>query len=163
MNRVYVFVPLIAGAAFLAYYADRKADAALQLLPHETVGDRYFGRDGVKEARAALARGRLVYLDYGLAVPWSAESREIAQQRFGIDTRVIAGCVITKSLEKFVADYNSVMEAAISTRFGSDAFDVINREGQALLELRWRKNPANKAPEPTPGPVTPRATGGVSR
>jgi len=163
MNRVYVFVPLIAGAAFLAYYAHRKTEAALQLLPHERIGDRYFGRDGVKEARATLARGRLVYLDYGLAVPWSAERREIAQQRFGIDTRVIAGCVITKSLEKFVADYNSVMEAAISTRFGSDVFDVINREGQALLEMRWRKNPANKAPEPTPGAVTPRATEGASK
>jgi len=140
MRRLYVLIPLVAMVAFFSYYAHWNAAAALRPLPHERSGDRYFGRDGAREAGAALARGKLVYLEYGLAVPWEAERREVARKQFGIECRSIAGCVITDSLQKFATAYNAVMEAAIVSRFGPHVFDVVNREGQALLEARWAKN-----------------------
>ena len=136
MKRVYVLTPLIAMAAFFVYYASWSTADVYRPSRRESTRDPYVGRDGAREAQATLARGKLVYLEYGLPVVWQTERREIARQKFGVECRPIAGCIVTEALVTFAAAYNQVMEAAIVSRFGSDVFDTINREGQALLEAR---------------------------
>jgi len=45
----------------------------------------------------------------------------------------------------------------------SGDFSVGAQVGKVIVDLAIEKKPANKAPEPTPGSVTPRAAEGISR
>jgi hypothetical protein len=126
-RRIYALLPLAAMMAFFLYYADWSSAAIFRRSSAEVSRDPYAGRDGTKEARGALKRGKLLLLSYGLLTPYGEERREIARTKFGIEYRVIAGCVVSEDLVRFATDYNRVMEAAIVSQFGSGVFDVVNR------------------------------------
>jgi hypothetical protein len=143
-------VPLVALVAFFSFYAHYSYGAAFRRTQAEISGDLYSGRDGAKEAQAARARGKFLLLDYGLLLPWDEERREVARKKFGIEYRVIGGCIITESAAKFAASYNQVMQAEIVSRFGSEVFGIMNRDGEALLTERWSKKAANSERSTTP-------------
>ena len=139
MSRVYLLVPLVALTAFFAYYAHSLSQSVFRRTAAETAGDLFAGRNGASEARAALSRGKLILFEYGLYLPWDEERREVARKKFGVEYRVIGGCIVTESLVRFATAYNQVMQSEITARFGSDVFDSVNREGKALFEERWPK------------------------
>ena len=77
---------------------------------------------GESLARFDVARGRYLELGYGLPAPWVPEYARLLRERYGVEHRAVAGCLVSKSLISFVRAYNSVSTAAAKRRFGHDIF-----------------------------------------
>jgi hypothetical protein len=73
-------------------------------------------------ARVDVARGRYVVMGYGLPAPGVPEYTRLLRERYGVEYRPVAGCLVSKSLISFVSAYNSVSTAAAKRRFGHDMF-----------------------------------------
>ena len=150
MLRIAIAISLVALGGIAAGYAHWTSKSVFAPTAREASGDPFVGRDGRKEAQAALSRGKLIVLEYGLYLPWDEERREFARSNFGIEYRLLGGCVVTEPLVQFTAAYNQMMQPAIIARFGADVFEVVDREGKALHEQHQTKKEANQPPEPMP-------------
>jgi hypothetical protein len=73
-------------------------------------------------ARFDVARGHYEVQEIGLAAPWRPQSATLLRERYGVEHRRVAGCVVTESLNSYVAAYNGVMRAAAQRKFGHDVF-----------------------------------------
>jgi hypothetical protein len=83
-------------------------------------------------ARFDLARGHYVVLGYGLPPRGIAEYKQILQERYGVEYRQVALCIVSESLVSYADAYDEVSAAAIESRFGHDIFkkswDEANRK-----------------------------------
>lgn len=154
MKRIHVIIPTALTLAFVIYYigwAPRSTTFhfvgespswfgrhEISVRPPITTksGDEYEGRDGAREALEDLRAGKVALLGYGLPPLWEAERKEILRRDFDIDSRDVAGCIVTETLVKYVAGYNRVMEAHILARFGSDIFDIVAKRARGLYNER---------------------------
>jgi len=73
-------------------------------------------------ARFDLARGHYVVLGYGLPPRGVAEYKQILQERYGVEYRQVALCIVSRSLVAYADAYDEVSGAAIKNRLGSDVF-----------------------------------------
>jgi hypothetical protein len=69
-----------------------------------------------------LLRGHYEILGLGLPAPWHPEYARLLRERYGIQERVVAGCVVSKSLLAYVEGYNSVTMSAANRKFRRDIF-----------------------------------------
>ena len=53
---------------------------------------------------------------------------------YGIETRIVAGCVVNKKIIGHSKGYNEVSHLGIERRFGKDIWDKILREERAFNE-----------------------------
>src|SRR5581483_12227336 len=74
----------------------------------------YFG------ARFDVARGHYEVQSMGLRFAWSSNYAHLLRERYGIEDRVVAGCVVSESLRSYVNAYNEVTWAAAKRKFGRD-------------------------------------------
>ena len=86
-------------------------------------------------ARLDLARGNSKILVYGLPVPWREQGVSILHNRYRVEMKPIAGCVVSQWTMNFARGYNAVSEAAITARVGHDVID------ESLEEARidWQR------------------------
>jgi hypothetical protein len=56
------------------------------------------------------------------------------RERYGIETRRVAGCVVSQSLVAYAEGYNSVGADAANRKFGHDVF----QESEAEASRIWR-------------------------
>jgi hypothetical protein len=84
-----------------------------------------------------VARGHYQILEWGLPVSWRPEYNRLLRERYGIETRVIAGCVVSESLIAYAAGYNAVSTNAAKRKFGHDVFDRSNAEASRT----WKSRP----------------------
>jgi hypothetical protein len=69
-----------------------------------------------------VARGHYEILSLGLPVPWRSEFARILRERYGIENRVVAGCIVSPTLLAYTEGYNRVSMAAANRKFGHDVF-----------------------------------------
>lgn len=77
---------------------------------------------GYIAARIDVHRGRYQILGYGLADRSRSEYARCLRERYGIEFRTVAGCVVSDSLISYVDAYHSVVANATYKKFGRDVF-----------------------------------------
>jgi hypothetical protein len=83
---------------------------------------------GRKQAERDLQQGILATESYGLPGPWSAEFWSLLAERYHIEQKSIAGCVVTPNESGHAKGYNDVMHSEIEKRFGQDLFRQVASE-----------------------------------
>jgi len=81
-----------------------------------------------------VARGRYEILSLGLLAPTHHEFARILRDRYGIEDRVVAGCVVSPTLLAYAEGYNRVSMPAANRKFGRDVFKESMTE--AIRRLR---------------------------
>jgi hypothetical protein len=89
---------------------------------------------GQSEARHALAGGRLELETCGLPADWTPEYERLLLERYGIQTRPVAGCIVTDQILDHERGYNEVMRDEIQRRFGSRIWKETIRDAQKTHE-----------------------------
>lgn len=94
-------------------------------------------------ARFDLARGHYVVLGYGLPPRGVVEYKQILQQRYGVEYRQVALCIVSQSLISYADAYDKVSAAAIESKFGQDVFkaswDEANKEWEGKHKAELQK------------------------
>jgi hypothetical protein len=67
-------------------------------------------------------RGHYRVLGYGLPTSSRPEYARLLRERYGIEFRPVAGCVVSEALISYVRGYNEVSTAAANREFGHDVF-----------------------------------------
>jgi hypothetical protein len=92
--------------------------------------------------RAAAERdvraGRLEILIYGLPSASQVEYAQVFRKKYGVEVKVVAGCVVSEALVAYVAGYNEVSESLVKKRFGRQVFEAVEREAEALHRRKVR-------------------------
>ena len=86
---------------------------------------------GKADAAKDVAAGVLAVEVYGMGAG-GGRGVQLLQERFGIDTRVVAGCGVNDEILGHAAGYNKVSEAEIDRRFGAAAIEAAREEGARL-------------------------------
>ena len=77
---------------------------------------------GQMVAHLDVARGHYEILVLGLPMAWRPEYGRLLRERYGIEMRVVAGCVVSESLLAYTSGYNAVSERAVNLKFRRDVF-----------------------------------------
>jgi hypothetical protein len=75
---------------------------------------------GKRDAEADLGGGTLGWERIGQPMPHDEILKEMLQKEYGIDFRIVAGCVVSEAVGLHHRGYNEVMRAAFLERFGTD-------------------------------------------
>jgi len=97
---------------------------------------------GTLAAHFDVARGRYRLLTYGLPVPWLPEYARLLRQKYGIEVKAVAGCVVSSQLTSYVDSYDRVSVAAASRKSGHDIFEECEKEA----ERNWALDESVKTP-----------------
>jgi hypothetical protein len=73
-------------------------------------------------AHVDMRQGRYQLLGYGLPTPGRPEYARCLHERYEIDFRPVAGCIVSESLRSYVDAYDSVLEEDTRRKFGRDVF-----------------------------------------
>jgi len=85
-------------------------------------------------AKFDLARGHYEVKTYGLASGWSPHHAALLWERYRIEKRAVAGCVVDDALEGYVKAYDAVVKAEMDRRFKHDVFaECANEAEQAYI------------------------------
>jgi hypothetical protein len=85
-------------------------------------------------ARFDTHRGHYVVLAYGLPLPERSEYAELLRERYGIEVRTVAFCIVSKSLCDYADGYNGVSIPAANREFGHDIF----KECWEIASRNWK-------------------------
>lgn len=69
-----------------------------------------------------IRRGQYVVLAYGLPPEWRPQYAQLLQERYGIEVRTVALCVVSETLRRYADSYDEVSVAAANHKFGHDVF-----------------------------------------
>jgi len=106
------------------------------------VGVRLGPTDEVALLAPLLARVALVVVQFEPSGDGRGYSQgQLLRQRYGIEYRAVAGCIVSRSLVDYVDGYDSVSAAAAKRRFGRDVF----RECSADASMHWEHRAAANA------------------
>lgn len=93
-------------------------------------------------AHLDVARGHYRILTLGLPATWRPEYTRLLRERYGIEARVVAGCVVSVSLPAYVEGCNTVSTNAANRKFGRDVFRESSAgRAQDLDVLASRESP----------------------
>jgi hypothetical protein len=84
--------------------------------------------EGRREAHADIRAGRLILRNYGFAAGVVGPYAQLLKERFGVQQRAVAGCVIDAELAAETRAYNDVMKAEIEKRFGAGVLETLRKE-----------------------------------
>lgn len=94
------------------------------------IWDLTAGARGTLEARLDLERGRYAILAYGLPPGGRDEYTRLLRERYGIERRQIALCIVDRSTVAFADSYNHVSVAAAQKKFGQEIFEQTWQDAQ---------------------------------
>lgn len=144
MKRTLLLIPLFGVTAFASYYnywnASRPTERVCKECRDGVPDHAFVHRDGAEDARQALARGKVLILSYGLPVACFVEYNEILKRDYGIEERMIAGCVVSPHLLKYASDYNRVMQEHIFSRW---KFEIFERTYDQAVALHAQRHPSS--------------------
>jgi hypothetical protein len=69
-----------------------------------------------------VRRGHYVVLTYGLPPEWRPQYAQLLQDRYGIEVRTVALCIVSETLRSYADSYDEVSVAAANHKFGHDVF-----------------------------------------
>ncbi len=87
---------------------------------------------GTLEARFDLARGHYAILAYGLPPGGRDEYTRLLKERYGIERRQIALCIVDSSTMAYADSYNHISVPAAQSRFGQDVFENSWQDAQRI-------------------------------
>ena len=90
--------------------------------------------NGQAEGKRDIASGKLMLKRYGLLAPWVPPTNKQLKDRLGVETTMVAGCVVTEELVEEANGYNEIMSLEIKRRSGDDAISKIVEEVKAEYE-----------------------------
>jgi len=91
---------------------------------------------GRADARKDLQAGKLAVEVMGPPPPmWMDAYQRLAKERYGIEHRWVAGCMVGSRVMGHADGYNEIMEAEIERRFGKDALKKTADEAQKKMPL----------------------------
>ena len=80
--------------------------------------------EGRADARKDLQEGKLVREVMGPPpAPWVETYQQFLKERYGIENRWVAGCMVSDRVVGHATSYNEIMEAEIDRRFGKGVLD----------------------------------------
>jgi hypothetical protein len=85
-------------------------------------------------ARHDISRAHYQILGYGLPPPCREKYARLLRERYGIQFRVVAFCVVSESLRSYADAYDDVSSAAATRKFGHDVFKECWEEAQKTCE-----------------------------
>jgi hypothetical protein len=88
---------------------------------------------GELAARFDIAIGHQKILSYGMVNPWFPEYARLMRERYGIEGRMVAGCIVSESTCGYVESYDAVSLAEARRRYGRD----IAQETMEEARNRW--------------------------
>jgi hypothetical protein len=77
---------------------------------------------GRMAARFDIRHGHYVLLTYGLPPVGRPEFARLLKQRYGIEVRAVAFCIVSENLRSYADSYDEVSIAAANQKFGHDVF-----------------------------------------
>ena len=90
---------------------------------------------GRLKARYDVWRGHYAVLAYGLPPPWRPQYAHLLRERYGIEVRTIALCIVSETLRSYADSYDEVSAAAASHKFGHDVF----KECAEVARSQWEQ------------------------
>jgi hypothetical protein len=87
---------------------------------------------GQAEARKDVATGVLIIEQSGFGAGGGHHEQRILRDRFGIEIRAVAGCLVNERIMGHQEGYNSVSESEIERRFGLKRVEAAREEGHRL-------------------------------
>jgi len=90
---------------------------------------------GILVAHIDLALGHYEFLGYGLPPPWRFSEAQLLRERYGIEYRQVALCIVSPPLMQYADSYNSVSIPAITRKFGRDVI----KETAEMEFVAWQK------------------------
>jgi hypothetical protein len=89
------------------------------------------------EAERDIKHGILATESAGLMAEWSDEYVRLLKQRYHIEERSAAGCVVNEKIDGHLRGYNEVSDAEITRRFGPDVFERTAEKARALYKKKY--------------------------
>jgi hypothetical protein len=84
-------------------------------------------------ARYDVGHGHYRILAYGLPPGWRSEYARLLKERYGIEMRTVALCIVSETLRSYVDSYDEVSAAAANHKFGHDVFQRVRGSSQKEL------------------------------
>jgi hypothetical protein len=78
-------------------------------------------------------RGHYIVLAYGLPSPWRPRYAQLLRDRYGIEVRTVASCIVSKTLRDYADSYDAVSGAAANQKFRRDVF----KESAEVARSEW--------------------------
>jgi hypothetical protein len=85
---------------------------------------------GRMAARSDIRRGHYRILSYGLPPSWLPDYARLLKERYGVELRPVAGCIVSHGLISYVDSYDEISAAAIIRKFGRDVFKECEEDAQ---------------------------------
>lgn len=104
------------------------------------------GPRGAVAARIDMAQGRHRILWGGLTVVWHWQYSQLLEQRYGIGSEYIGGCLLPDWKWRYAAGYNRQIEKEAVRRFGRDIFSESLIDARKLYYKDANGNSAPVAP-----------------
>ena len=98
---------------------------------------------GELAAKYDLAHGRYKELGFGLPVIWRDEYARLLHERYGIEFKAVAGCIVSPDLVAYVEGYNKVSSSAMTQKFHRDVLWETSQEA----ERNWAHRDRTRTPE----------------
>ena len=77
---------------------------------------------GRMAARFDIRHGHNIVLAYGLPPAWRSEYDRLLKERYGIEVRTVAFCIVSEDLRSYADSYDEVSAAAANQKFEHDVF-----------------------------------------
>ena len=104
---------------------------------HEQISAKAY-QIGRQDAEKDVRQGRLMMETFGLPPPWFDDCAKLLNERYRIQVKKVAGCIINGEIVGHAKGYNEVSTAEIQRRFGRD----ILAKTQLEVRERWKKDQA---------------------
>jgi hypothetical protein len=139
MNHMLLLLTLVCGGLLCHPIMGHTPQSDVAEAPnHERYsGDAY--QAGRQEAEKDVRESRLVIEMFGLPTPWDGDYAKLLEQRYRIQIRRVAGCLVDEKIVGHAKGYNEVSEAEIARLFGANVLDRTQAEAKA----HWQANHAN--------------------
>ncbi len=100
---------------------------------------------GKADARKELKEGTLAIETMGLLVRHHGHYAKILKERYNIQVRGVAGCMVNSFIIGHAEGFNQVMNAEIKRRFGKNVFEHALTEAEELLDKELEAKSAERA------------------
>jgi hypothetical protein len=100
---------------------------------------------GRADALSELNKGVLAVESFGLPPAWVRLYEKILKEKYGIEDRTVAGCMVNDEIIGHAKGFNEVMEREIKKRWTEDVFEQASNEAhkeyERLEDLRIKTQP----------------------
>jgi len=107
----------------------------VELPDHERISLSVY-QTGRSDAEKDVRENRLIIETFGLRPRWDGDYAKLLDQRYRIEVRTVAGCMVDGKVVGHAKGYNEVSKAEIQRRFGSEVLEKTQSEVQG----HWKEN-----------------------